>query len=146
MKSPQQQDPQKAAEPVVDLDPYVSWAQGIGRSQFFLQDQQQKWVPVLLKLTEISIAEFAKGDSLFPPSPQHSQQVESFLQNVKIPREYTGSPDAGEEVDSYCMAMVAHDYFLEQIATNDLFKSRIAEVELGLPLDLESLGPEFPLK
>jgi hypothetical protein len=48
MKSPQQQDPQKAAEPVVDLDPYVSWAQGIGRSQFFLQDQQQKWVPVLL--------------------------------------------------------------------------------------------------
>jgi hypothetical protein len=78
---------------------------------------------------------------LFPPSLQHSQQVESFLQNVKIPREYTGSPDAGEEVDSYCMAN-----FLEQIATNDLFKSRIAEVELGLPLDLESLGPEFPLK
>jgi hypothetical protein len=131
----------------VDLDPYFGWALGAGRANFFLPGRQHTWIPVLLKLSGISIAEFAKGEGLFDTtSPDLSLELELFKKFVKVPDEYTQSPDATEQDDSFCMAMVAHEYFLNQIRNNKTFASKVTEVELGLPLDAESLGKDFSLE
>jgi hypothetical protein len=128
----------------VDLDPYFGWALGPGRSNFFLPGRQDTWIPVLLKLSGISIADFAKGEGLFDPASPNSSL--EFRKLVRVPDEYTQSPDAAEQDDSFCMAMVAHEYFLDQLNNNKTFASKITEVELGLPLDAESLDHYFSLE
>ena len=137
----------KPVPPGVDLDPYFDWALGAGKPNFFLPGRQSVWIPVLLKLSGISVADFAQGVGLFDPaSPQMPRELELFKQSVKVPDAYTESPDAEEKVNSYCMAMVAHEYFMHQIRNNKIFASKVTEVELGLPLDADSLGDDFLIK
>ena len=139
MKGPARKRKLKKPDPSVDLDPYYGWALGAGKPDFFLPGRQQTWIPVLLKLSGISIADFAKGNGLFDPaSPDFSVELELFQKSVKVPDEYTQSLDATEQDDSFCMAMIAHEYFFNQIMNNKTFASKVTEVELGLPLDAES--------
>jgi hypothetical protein len=147
MKRPARQRKFKRPDPSVDLDPYFGWALGAGKANFFLPGRQHTWIPVLLKLSGISIADFAKGEGLFDTtSPDLSLELKLFRKSVKVPDEYTQSPDAEERDDSFCMAMVAHEYFLDQLNNNKTFASKITEVELGLPLDAESLDHYFSLE
>lgn len=142
MTSPQAESPQKTPDPAVDMDPYFDWALRAGRQNYFLPGRQEVWIPVLLKLTGISIAEFAKGDGLFnSASPRLNEEVAQFQKFIKVPDAYTDPPDALEKDDAFCMAMVAHEYFLDQIEKNSLLASKVVEVELGLPLDAIRLAP-----
>lgn len=126
--------PEKSADPGVDMDPYLTWVNETGSRQFFRSPalRKDKWTPVLLKLSGISVKDFAAGKF-------NGVVVEDFAHNVKVPLEYTQSPDASDKDNPYCVAMVALEYFNKYLKDNVV----IAGFELTLPLDASALGAEF---
>jgi len=131
----------KAPDPSVDLDPYFAWVLGAGRSNFFLAGRQGKWMPVLVKLTGgTTIQDFAEGS--FFKDEERKEFLERWLASVKVLEIYTLGK-AGEEKDAYCVAMVTDEF--PDLLKNSPAGDVVASVELGRPLDAESLGAEFPL-
>jgi hypothetical protein len=122
----------------VDLDPYFDWVLGIGRPNFFLPGRQQVWMPVLVKLKGISAKEFATGAFLQGQGPV--QQWESI---VMVPDLYQQGPIADEK-DAHCFAMVTEKF--HQLLTDpqhSFIRNSFAMVELGLPVDRESLPEDW---
>jgi len=124
----------------VDVDPYFEWALGSGKDTYFPPDQQV-WVPVLLRLQGITVAEFAEGKVFF--GSESPERVTLYQQRVKVLDVYLEPPDENE---NYIVTMAAYGYFTELLRTNETFASKIAELELGLPLDQQSLGPAYPVE
>jgi hypothetical protein len=134
MKKPRRKRAPKAPDGAVDEDPYLDWALGVGRPNFFLPDRQQKWMPVLVKLAGATPAEFAKGS--FLGSSGEDPTLALWAASVSVPDIYTEGLGA-DDPDSYCMAMVTEDFL--QLLGHDKVRATIESVELGLPLDEESL-------
>ena len=145
MKRPGRPRSSKTPAPPIDVDPYLEWALGPGRPNFFLPGRQDVWTPVLLRLTGITPAEFAEGVGLFPKTKGKSHGQVEFKASVKVPDVYKTFPLPADHGDSYCMAMVRVDYFHHLVSETHVLDGKVVEIDLGLPLDKESLGDDFPV-
>jgi hypothetical protein len=115
-------------------DPYLEWATGAGRTSYFRPGRQQKWLPVLVRLSGITAKEFAEGSQL--PLPDRG----SWTSSVKVPDFYTSAPPIPGQKESYCTALVTENFFKLLNDVKEL-KGAITQITIGLPIGLESLSP-----
>jgi hypothetical protein len=116
------------------MDPYVEWALGAGRANFFLPGRQQRWLPVLVRLKGISPQEFANGQQFV----EDGQSLALWRASVRVSALYTGGER--DDRETYCTAMVRPGFF-EFVKRSDTLRDSVARITIGLPLDAESLPP-----
>jgi hypothetical protein len=116
------------------MDPYVEWALGAGRPQFFREGRQQRWMPVALRLNGISPQDFADG-GLFV---EDGQSLALWRASVRVSPLYANAERGPNE--AFCTAMVRQGFF-EFMKRSGRLREFVARVTIGLPLDAESLPP-----
>jgi hypothetical protein len=120
------------------VDPELEWALGPGKDTFFTLERQQRWVPVMIELQDMTVAEFAAGTGFLDDGPSRTM----WQANVRVSPLYESTEDAPGL--SYCTAMVKLGFF-EFLRRSDSLKKSVVGVSLGLPLGAESLGPTVPV-
>jgi hypothetical protein len=141
MRAPRRSSPAgtpKTQASNVDVDPYFRWALGVGKPNFFLPGRQQKWFPVVVKLTGATPRQFAQG---FFDKDKEPYLHSLWGKTVRVPEAYTQGRSA-DEPDSYCAAMVTEN-FQDVLLERPEVKEKIESVQLGLPLDKESLPDDW---
>jgi hypothetical protein len=95
-------------------------------------------MPVLVKLNGTSPKEFATGGFLNKNNDQ--ELIDRWPELVKVPDVYTEG-EAGEEKDAHCVAMVTEEF--RELLANCKISDNFSSIELGLPLDTESLPADW---
>jgi hypothetical protein len=124
---------------VPGLDPELEWGLGAGKDALFAPTRQQRWMPVMIELQGISVAEFAAGTSVLEDGPSRTM----WQASVRVSPLYETAQDEAGEI-TYCTAMVKPGFF-EFLRLNESLTKVVVGVTLGLPLGAESLGPDIPL-
>lgn len=130
-------DPRYASSP--GIDPELEWALGAGKDTFFSSGRQQRWMPVMVELQGITIAEFAAGTGFLDDGPSRTM----WQASVRVSPLYDGAEQAASDM-AFCTAMVKPGFF-EFLRRSDGLKKAVVAVSLGLPLGAESLGPTTPV-
>ena len=121
------------------LDPEVEWALDVGRDTFFAAGRQQRWMPVMIELRGITVAEFAAGTGFLDDGPSRTMWQASIRVSPLHESIEQGSSDT-----AFCTAMVKPG-FLEFLRSSEGLKKTVVGVSLGLPIGAESLGPAVPV-
>jgi hypothetical protein len=121
--------------------PFVDWALGTEHSTFFPtdhgapKDTGERRLPVMLRLDDITPAEFADGTRFF----SNADDVARWRQRVRVSALYT-APAMRTRKRFACTALVTR-WFFEELGRNEALLRAVARVTLGLPLREESLPP-----
>lgn len=113
--------------------PYVDWALGSGEASFF--PNQDRRVPVILRLNRISPREFASGDSFISDTKLRAL----WRHRVRIPAIYT-QPEWRKRPRIVCTASVTR-WFFHVLDEHENIRSLVIRITLGLPLRGDSLPP-----
>ncbi len=116
------------------MDPYVEWALGAGRANFFREGRQQRWMPVALRLNGINPRDFADGGKFV----EDGQSLALWRASVRVSPLYT--EPGRDPAETYCTAMVRQGFF-EVMKRSGRLREFVARVTIGLPLGAESLPP-----
>jgi hypothetical protein len=130
-------EPRYATTPGVD--PELEWALGSGKDTFFAGGRQQRWMPVMVELQGITVAEFAAGTGFLDDGPSRTM----WQASIRVSPVHEGIEDGASDI-AYCTAMVKQGFF-EFLRQSETLKKTVVGITLGLPIGAESLGPTIPV-
>jgi hypothetical protein len=109
-------------------DVYFHWALGAGQMDFFPCQRRDEWLPVLLRIRDVTPREFAEG-------------LASWTSSVHVPAMYT-RPVEGLQATKHCTALVKPN-FLQLLKSDPRVRDRIARITLHPPLARASRPDDF---
>ena len=132
----------RQADPVYsqlpNIDPRIEWALGPGRDHFFRPGRQDRWMPVLVELKDMTVREFARGERFF----DDARSLAWWQESIRISPLYLEPEDDEDSKDETHFTAMVRQTFFEFLKRNEPLNNAVASITLGLPLDEESLG--FP--
>jgi hypothetical protein len=107
------------------LDPYLAWAKV---TEFkYVGGLPGDWIPILLELQGTTAQQFA--------------QTVHPMADIRVPSIFA-MPPHGIEQATFCSALVTRQ-LLENVETNDLFRTQVKRFELGVPVSAPFLTPQL---
>ena len=107
------------------IDPYLAWAKVTGFK--YIGGVDGEWIPVLLELQGTTAQQFA--ETVRP------------MADIRVPSIFA-TPPRGIEQATFCSALVTRQW-LENIESNELFRTQIKRFELGVPVSAPFLTPQL---
>lgn len=111
---------------------------GPGQDYFFLPARRnQVWLPILVGLSGISVAEFANGEQ-FDKERDHGELKKRWQDCTRFSALDIHGP-GGSKPDFYCAPTVTKEFFVllnQSLALSEV----VTSVTLGLPLDVDQLS------
>jgi hypothetical protein len=104
-------------------DPYLAWAKVTGFK--YVGGKNDDWIPILLELQGTTAQQFA--------------QTVNPMVDIRVPSIYA-TPPHGIEQATFCSALVTRQ-LLENVESNDLFRTQVKRFELGVPVSAPFLTP-----
>jgi hypothetical protein len=113
------------------------WALGPGRAAYFAQSGEDAWLPVLVELDGVSVAEFASGTSFF----SDKERISAWQLSVRVDPLIEKYADFLKQLN-FVTALVREEFFdLLDEPENERLRMAIPFVSLGPPLrDGDSAG------
>jgi len=107
------------------LDPYLAWAKV---TEFkYVGGLPGDWIPILLELQGTTAQQFA--------------QTVRPMADIRVPSIFA-TPPHGIEQATFCSALVTRQ-LLENVESNELFRTQVKRFELGVPVSAPFLTPQL---